>query len=144
MKYKFLFFVIGFVTLIAFQSKVIMPWVYDIVASDFFLLDSGDDPSRFSSNTEMTDKAFEQCNTNIANEIFPDETLSFAEAPTSAFSMGNFEYIISSDIEISPPNEASYTKKYACRIRYLEKDDTTNITDPDNWSITGISGLDNS
>ncbi|MEE9337648.1 MAG: hypothetical protein V3U87_06175 [Methylococcaceae bacterium] len=143
MKYKFLIFAIGFVALIAFQAKVIMPWVYDIVASDLFLEDSGDDPSRFSSNTAMTDKAFEQCKTNIASKILPDETLSFTEKPTSAFSLGNFEYIISSDIEISPPDEASYTRKYACRIRFLEKDDTANITDPDNWSISGISGLDN-
>ncbi|MCF6203325.1 MAG: hypothetical protein L3J59_06585, partial [Methylococcaceae bacterium] len=75
--------------------------------------------------------------------ILPNETLSFSESPTSAFSMGNFEYIISSDVEISPPDEASYTRKYSCRIRYLEKDDTTNITDPDNWSISGIAGLDN-
>ncbi len=143
MKYKFLIFAIGFIALIAFQAKVIMPWVYETVASDLFLVDSGDDPSRFSSNTEMTDRAFEQCNKNIASEILPNETLSFSESPTSAFSMGNFEYIISSDVEISPPDEASYTRKYSCRIRYLEKDDTTNITDPDNWSISGIAGLDN-
>jgi hypothetical protein len=143
MKYKFFILVIGIVALLAFQAKVIMPWVYDIVASDLFLVDSGDDPSRFSANTLMTDKAFEQCNANIANEILTEQTLSFAEAPTSAFSLGNFEYIISSDLKISPANEASYIKKYACRIKYLEKDDTTNVIDPDNWTITGISGFDN-
>ncbi len=143
MNYKFFILVIGLVALITFQSKVIMPWVYEIVASDLFLEDSGDDPSRFSANTAMTDNAFEQCKTYIASEILPEQTLSFAKSPTSAFSLGNFEYIISSDVEISPPNEAGYMEKYACRIKYLEKDDTTNITDPDNWSIIGISGLDN-
>lgn len=134
---------IGIIVLLAAQAKILMPLVYDIVASDLFLEDSGNEKNRISSNTTMTDRAFEQCNTHIANETFPEHNITFAKKPIGAFALGNYEYIINSELEILPANDAAYTQKYACKIKYLNKDDISDISNPDNWSISGVSGLSN-
>jgi len=142
-KKQILFIIIGIIALLVFQVKVVMPLVYDIAASDLFLEDTGSEKNRMSTDTEMTNRAFEQCNIYIANETFPEHTLTFAERPIGAFALGNYEYIINSELEILPANDAAYTQKYACKIKYLNKDDTSDISNPDNWSISGISGLSN-
>ena len=141
-KNKVVLFVIGLIALLTFQYKAVMPILYDIAASDFFLVDSDDKLDRVSTNTQMTDIAFSQCNTYIANDLFPDHSFTFPEHPRNAFSLGNYEYLINADIEILPADAAAFTKRYACRIKYENEADTTVLTDITNWSINGLSGLD--
>jgi hypothetical protein len=143
MRKKHIILIIAIITLLVVQAKVLMPFVHDIVASDLFLEDSGSEKNRISTNTAMTDRAFEQCNIYIANEILPDHNITFAEKPIGAFALGNYEYIINSELEILPANDAAYAQKYACKIKYLNKDDTNGISNPENWSISGVSGLSN-
>jgi len=143
MKSKLLLFVVCLVALFAFQAKVVVPVLYDIAASDFFLEDSGDESSRTSSSNQMTQAAFNQCNNHIANDILPNHTVTFPSSPLNAFSLGNFRYIVNVDIDILPVDSASFSRRYACRIQYSENDDNNGAENPDNWSIEGISGLDN-
>ena len=142
MKKGFILFVIALVALLVFQYKVVVPIVYDIVSSDLFLEDSGDEINRISSETLMTDAAFRQCNSYIANELYPELTITFSEKPINAFGMGNYRYIINADLEIMPEDAAAFIKRYACRIQYENGDDTTGLSNIENWSIEGISGLD--
>jgi hypothetical protein len=141
MKNKLLILVIGAAVLLIFQAKVLMPVIYDIVATDLFLEDSGDDPNRISTSTEMTGHAFTQCNKYISTEMFSDYQFIFSDKPTSSFGLGNFEYIISAMLDVQPEGEASYTKKYSCRIKYDDQDDIAGINDLDNWSVNGVGGL---
>lgn len=142
MKNKFFIFLIGLIVLLTFQAKVIMPFVYDVISSGLFLEDSGDEKHRTSTDTPMTSKAFQQCNNYISNELFTEHTFTFSQQPINAFSLGNYEYIINADVEISPADAASFSKRYACRIKYLNKDDLDGVSDLENWSINGLSGLD--
>ena len=141
-KNKVVLFVIGLVALLAFQYKAVMPFLYEIAASDLFLVDSDDKLNRVSSNTAMTDNAFMQCNSYIANELFPEHSFTFPDQPRNAFSLGNYEYLINVDIEILPADAASFTKRYACRIKYDNEENTAGVSDISNWSIKGLSGLD--
>jgi len=143
MKYKIFLFVICLIALLAFQAKVVIPYVYDIAASDLFLEDSGDEMNRSSSSNPMTDSAFSQCNTYIANEVLSDFTISFPEKPINVFSLGNFRYVINADIDIQPADAASFTRRYVCRIQHSNDEDATGTADPENWSVDGLSGLDN-
>ncbi len=141
MKRNLIFLIIGLALLLAFQAKVVMPMIYDIAASDFFLENSGDETNRMSADTTMTNAAFTQCNTYIANEELPDQTVIFSEKPINAFGLGNFRYVINADIEIQPADSEIFAKRYVCRIVYSKGSDTTGISDPDNWSVEGLSGL---
>lgn len=143
MKFKFLLFVACLVVLLAFQAKVIVPYLYDIAASDLFLEDSGDKANRQSSSNDMTIAAFDQCNSYIANEELADYTVTFSEKAINAFSLGNFRYVINADLDVQPADSASVTKRYVCRIQYSNDEDNTGTSDPKNWSVDGISGLDN-
>jgi hypothetical protein len=143
MKIKFILFIVCLIGLILFQAKIIMPVIYDIVSSDFFLEDSGDEANRLSESTLMTDNAFDQCNAYISKEYLSDYSLAYSEKVINAFSLGNFQYVINADIEISPADAATFSRRYVCRIKYLNGSDNTGLSDPENWSIGGVSGLDN-
>jgi len=143
MKFKLLLFVVCLVALLAFQSKVIVPYLYDIAASDIFLEDSGDEANRQSASNTMTIAAFDQCNTHIANEVLSDYTVTFSEKAINAFSLGNFRYVINADLGAQAADANSVTIRYVCRIQYSNDEDSPNTADPENWSIDGISGLDN-
>ena len=144
MRTKFIFFIICLAGLFAFQAKVIMPVIYDIAASDFFLEDSGDEKNRMTTSNLLTNSAFDQCNKHIENEFSPKNTITFPDQPLNAFSLGNFQYVINADIEILPTdgNGIPFTRKYVCRINYLEKNDQSGISNSENWSVDGLSGLD--
>jgi len=143
MRNKIILFIICLAALLLFQYKAVMPFVYKIAASDLFLEDSGDEINRQSNENIMTIAAFSQCNNEIANDILADYTVIFPDRPLNAFSLGNFQYVINADIEIQPANAASFNRKYVCRIQYLKDDDTTVLSEIDNWSFKGFSGLDN-
>lgn len=141
-RYKVILFVACLVGLIALQAKVILPFVYDIVASDIFLEESEDTASVNAISTDMTTYAFEQCNLYIADEFGSDYSVSFSTQPINAWGMGNYEYVINADIDLLPADAQSFTRRYVCRIKYDEGSDQSGITNPDNWTINGISGLD--
>ena len=142
MKNKLWLLIIGIIVLLAFQAKVLMPLIYDLVATDIFMEDNGDDPNRFSASTAMTDNAFQQCNKYIATKIHPDYTFVPSAQALNSFGLGSFEYLINATIDVQPADRASYTRTYACRIKYDDQDDVSGVNDLDNWSISGISGLD--
>jgi len=135
--------IIGLAALLAIQAKVVMPYIYEIAASDLFLEDSGDDMNRQSASNQMTIAAFSQCNTYIANNDLSDYTVTFSQAAINAFSLGNFRYVVNADINIQPSDSAALTRRYVCRIKYANDEDNTDTSNPDNWSIEGLSGLDN-
>lgn len=141
-RYKVILFVLCLVGLIALQVKVIMPVVYDIVASDLFLEESEDVASQNTISTDMTSYAFEQCNLYIADDLGSDFSASFSAQPINAWGMGNFEYVINADIDLTPPEAQSFTRRYVCRIKYNEGSDQSGVTNPENWTVNGISGLD--
>ncbi len=130
------------VALLVFQAKVIMPIIYDIVASDFFLEDTGDEKNDLSATNIMTISAFDQCNNYIANELLPDTTIVFPENFVNAFGLGAFQYVINADLEVQPESAPVFSKRYVCRIKYSMGKDTSGINNSDNWSVYGISGLD--
>ena len=142
MKNKVFLFIIALIALLVFQSKVIMPFVQDIASSDLFLEDSGDEMNRVSDQNQMTIEAFRQCNTHISTEVLPNASLTFPEHSINAFSLGNYQYVINADLEILPANAPAFTRKYVCRIKYLNGSDTTGLPVADNWSVEATSGLD--
>ena len=143
MKKGVIVFILALAALLAFQYKVVVPYVYDIASSDLFLEDTGDELNRISADTLMTGAAFQQCNSYIANELYPDLSLTFSEKPINAFGLGAYRYIINADLEIMPKDAAMFIKRYACRIKYENGGDTTGLSDIENWSVEGVSGLDN-
>ncbi|WP_305909224.1 hypothetical protein Q9L42_006560 [Methylomarinum sp. Ch1-1] len=142
-KYKIVLFVVSLTGLIVLQAKVILPIVYDVIASDLFLEDSGDDANYYNTAaTDMTGYAFDQCNFYIANDLDSDIVVSFTSQPVNAWNLGNFQYVINADIDIMPENAAAFTRRYVCRIKYDNGNDPSGAANSDNWSIDGISGLD--
>ncbi|MCK5871444.1 MAG: hypothetical protein KAG26_01355 [Methylococcales bacterium] len=142
-KLKLFLFVVSLVALLLFQSKAVMPLVYDVIASDIFLQDSPDQGSQMTVSNEMTDIAFKHCNTYVSEEIDTNITVTFSDAPTNAWAMGNYQYIVNADMEVVKKDEGNrFTRSYVCRIDYSEKEDLSQVDNYDNWSINGFSGLD--
>ncbi len=142
-KYKFFLFVVCLIGLIALQVKVVMPLVYDVVSSDLFLEDSGDEAILNTVTTDMTGYAFEQCNLYIAKDLGSDFAASFTSQPINAWHIGNYQYVINADIDLTPEDGQSFTRRYVCRIKYKNGEDQSGATNSENWSVDGISGLDN-
>jgi len=142
MKSKFILFIACLALLLTLQAKVIVPLVYKVAASSFFLEDSGDEGSRISSTSIMTEAAFTQCNSYIANEELPDDSISFSKKAINSFGLGDFRYLINADITIQPNDSAAISRRYVCRIQYKNGADTAGLSDPENWSVDGISGID--
>lgn len=140
-RYKIALFVVCLVALLAFQSKLVMPFAEKVAASGLFLEDSGDDGSQLSVSTDMTRDAFAQCNTYITKEMGEKHKFVFPKDPLHSWPMGNYEYVINADIQVTSANAASVTKRYACDIKYKNKSDKAGVADADNWSVIGLSGL---
>jgi hypothetical protein len=140
-KYSLLFLILGIAALLLITQKVVLPLVYDVVKSDAFLIQSNDQGSQLPISNSMTDLAFMHCNNYIKSELGEGVSLSFPEKPLNSWSLGNYEYVINADINITSAANTA-TKKYACRIAYENGDDLTGANDFDNWSIEGIDGID--
>ena len=136
-----LIFIAGLVALILFQSKIVMPLVEKIAASDLFLEDSGDEGSRIATSTNMTNYAFIQCNKEIRDEIDSETNIIFPSEPLQSWTLGNYKYIVNAEIELSLEDGSSLFKKYACSIQYDEESDLEGVMDSDNWTINGLSGI---
>lgn len=142
LRYKVILFVVCLIALVLFQAKVIMPFVYEVVSSDLFLEESDDVAELNAINTDMTGYAFDQCNIYIANELDSDFTASFTAQPINAWGIGNYQYVINADIDLTPTDAQTFTRRYVCRIKYDKGNDQSGVTNPDNWTIEGVSGLE--
>ncbi len=142
-KFYPLIFIVGLVALILFQNKIVMPAVEKIAASSLFLKESGDEGSRFTTSTNMTNFAFIMCNKSIRDEINSDTNITFPSEAIQSWALGNFRYIINAEIEVNTEDEPSLFRKYACQIQYEEETDLEGVMNLDNWSIIGISGISN-
>ena len=94
-------------------------------------------------SNDMTQIAFTHCNTYISDDIGSDFTVNFSAEAINAWSMGNYRYVVNADIEITPANAASFSRRYVCRIKYTNEEDLNLASDKDNWSLEGVSGIDN-
>ena len=140
-KYSLLFLIIGIGVLILVTQKVVLPLVYDVVKSDAFLVDSKDQGSQLPISNPMTDLAFMHCNNYIKSELGADVSVTFPEKPLNAWSLGNYQYIVNAEVNITSASNTT-TKKYLCRITYENGDNTEGSLDFNNWSIIGVDGLD--
>jgi hypothetical protein len=140
-KSKLALFVVCLVVLFAFQSKVIIPFLFDVASSDLFLKESDDIASEMPISNTMTEAAFAQCNAYIKSRTDTDAQVSFTAHPVNAWSLGDYQYVINADIQIATANATGATHRYACRIKYLKDNDPSGASNPENWSIEGLSGI---
>lgn len=141
-KYPILTFVIGLALLILLQKEAIMPFVYKVVQSELFLVDTEDTGNMSSTSTPITNLAFFHCNNYIKSKLGPNKTVTFPEKPLYAWTLGGYQYLVNAEITISEENQPPTTKKYACRISYKNGKNEEGSLEFDNWSIDGLSGLD--
>jgi hypothetical protein len=134
--------VVGIGLLLLFQQKAIMPLVYKVIQSDLFLKDTEDQGSRESISNAMTDAAFNQCNEYIKDELGEKYLLSFSNSPINTWGLGNYEYLINADISISDKNNAAKTERYVCRIQLDKSGENTDTLNKENWSILGVTGIE--
>lgn len=141
-KYTLILFIAGLATLLLIQKNVIMPFVYKVVQSDLFLVDSKDQGGQIAITTPLTGLAYTHCNNYIKTKLGPDTSIKFPEKPLNAWSLGNYQYVINAEIDITSSTASPITKKYVCRINYKDGDNQEGTLDFNNWSIEGLSGLD--
>lgn len=140
-KKKILLFVVCLVGLLALQIKFVMPFIQDIAGSDLFLVESKDAANPMAISNDMTALAFAHCNNYIKNDLGEEKSITFASQPTNAWSLGNYEYIVNADAEISSKDTPSSIHHYVCRIQYSNGDDTSGANNFENWNIEGVTGL---
>jgi hypothetical protein len=139
-KYRILILVVGLLVLSISQQKFLMPLVYDVIKSDLFLVDSKDQGSDKPISTPLSNIAFMHCNNYIKSKATPDESISFTEKPLKAWDLGNYQYVINAEINVTS-NSITTTKKYTCRITYNNGDNEEDALNIDNWSIIGVTDL---
>jgi len=142
-KYPILTFIFGLVFLILLQKEAIMPFVYKVIQSDFFLVDTEDTGSAAPTTTPFTNLAFSQCNAYIKTKLSTNTTATFPDKPINSWSLGGYQYLINSDFSFTKENAPTQTQKYTCRISYKNGKNQEGSADPENWSIDGITGIDN-
>lgn len=139
-KYPVLLFIAGLVILIALQSEVIMPIVHKVIQSDLFLKESKDEANQMPISNDMTDLAFNHCNTYIKSTLTNNQQINLPAKPLNVWSLGNYQYVVNSEYTTTNDNQTN-TGKYACRITYKDGDNVAGATDMSNWTIDGLSGL---
>jgi len=140
-KYRMLLLIVGLLILSLSQQKFVMPLVYDVIKSDLFLVESKDKGSQAPVSTPFSNIAFMHCNNYIKSKAEPETSLSFPEKPLKAWDMGNYQYIINSEMTVTN-NAGTHNKKYVCRITYNNGDNEEDSLNIDNWSIIGVSESD--
>ncbi len=135
--------IIGLCALFFTQQKVVMPLVYEVIKSDLFLVDSNDKASQLPISTHLTELAFNNCNQYIKSKLASNITVTFPGKPINAWSLGNYQYVINAEITTSSDPTKTNTHKYACRITYKNGDDQEGVEDLKNWTVDGLSGLEN-
>jgi hypothetical protein len=141
-KYKLPILIGGLITLCLIQYKGFIPLAYKAAESDLFLIKNDDPGSMEAATNAYTEMAFKQCNDYIKDELDDKLNISFGEAPANSWGLGNYEYLINADVSISENSNPPKTQRYACRIQYDKGNDTSDLSNKDNWSILGVSGID--
>lgn len=139
-KYRILILIVGLLVLSVSQQKLFMPYVYDVIKSDLFLVDTKDKGSDLPVSTPLSNIAFMHCNNYLKSKAETDVTMNFAEKPLKAWDIGNYQYVINAEVSITN-NAGTSSKKYACRITYNKGDNEEDALNIDNWSIIGVSDL---
>lgn len=137
-KHRIIILIAGLLILSISQQKFIMPFIYDVIKSDLFLVDSKDKGSDLPISTPLSNIAFLHCNNYIKSKAAADTSVSFAEKPLKAWDIGNYQYVINAEINMTS-NSVTTTKKYTCRITYNNGDNEENALNIENWSIIGVS-----
>ncbi len=141
-KFSILFLLIFLVALFLFQSKVVIPLVSDIASSALFLKHTETQADSQSENTPMSNYAFMHCNNYIKDELGSDITVTIPPEPINAWDIGGYQYIINAEVEISSDTTPPSFQKYVCRIEYDNGSDQEGVIDSENWSVYGLSGLE--
>jgi len=136
-KYRILIFVIGLAFLSISQQKFIMPYIYDVIKSDVFLVESKDKGSDLPVATPLSNIAFMHCNNYIKSKSAADANISFSEKPLKAWDIGNYQYLINAEINFASKSPSA--AKYTCRITYNKGDNEEEALNIDNWSIIGVA-----
>jgi hypothetical protein len=142
-KSSFALLIVGTIVLFATQQKVVMPLVMDVIKSDAFLVQSKDNASQYPISNSLTEIAFKHCNNYIQTELGNNTDIHFPEKSINTWSLGNYQYVINAEINVKRENTTPETKKYACRITYKNGDNQEGVNDFANWSIDGLSGIEN-
>lgn len=138
-KYRIILLIVGLLLLSLSQYKFLMPFIYDVIKSDLFLVDTKDMGSDLPVSTPLSNIAFTHCNNYIKSKSAPDETITFAEKPLKAWDMGNYQYLINAEINSTSAASGSVTKQYTCRITYEKADNEEDALNIENWSIIGVA-----
>jgi hypothetical protein len=139
-KKRLIALLVSAIALIVLQREFLIPMAKDVATkTDLFLIDSNDQASMMTQSNEMTQFAFTHCNTHLKAELEgKDVTLTLPEKPLNAWSLGNYEYVVSAEAGISA-TDPNLKHKYVCRISYKNGDDTSGAASFDNWSLDGLS-----
>lgn len=141
-KTKLLALVASVVALVLLQREFLIPLAKDAAKSDLFLVDSNDQASMMSQSNDMTQFAFEHCNTHLKADLDEKTTVTLPEKPLNAWSLGNYEYVVSAEADVVHDGEAAKKHKYVCRISYKNGDDISGGKEFKNWSLDGLSKVD--
>ena len=141
-KKKIIIFGACLAVLLALQIKFIQPLLFKVAASDLFLVESKDEANAMSISNDMTALAYGHCNNYIKNEVGEEKSVSFTGQATNAWSLGNYEYIVNADVEISGKDAPGAIQHYVCRIQYSEGDDLSGASNFDNWNVVGLTGIE--
>lgn len=141
-KFKYPIIIGGVIALGLIQYKGFIPLAYKAAESGLFLVDTDDAGSREATSNTYTEMAFKQCNDYIKDELGEKISVTFSSAPINSWGIGNYEYLINADITISDNTNPPKTERYACRIQYDPGKDTSDLPNKDNWSMLGISGIE--
>ncbi len=144
MSKKKLFALIAVVVgLVVLQREVLIPKAKEVASSDLFLVDTKDQGSMFAQSSPMTEFAFQHCNAHLKASLDEKTSVTLPAKPLNAWSLGNYEYVVSAEADVAHEGSAPQKHKYVCRISYKNGDDTSGASDFANWSLDGISKVDN-
>ncbi len=141
-KLKLLALFASVVVLVLFQREVVLPFAKNTASSDLFLIESNDQASMMTQSNDMTQFAFEHCNTHLKADLDSTIKVTLPEKPLNAWSLGNYEYVVSSEADVSHEGSEAKKHKYVCRISYKNGDDTSGAAKFENWSLDGLSKVD--
>lgn len=119
-----------------------MPIVNSVIKSDLFLVETQDQGSSTPVSNTLTELAFTHCNSYIKSELGSKASINFPPKPINAWSLGDYQFVINAEVDITSDTSNTVTKKYVCRINYKNKSDEEGALDSANWSVYGLSGLD--
>lgn len=141
-KTKLLALVASVVALVLLQRDFLIPLAKDAAKSDLFLVDSNDQGSMLPQSNAMTQFAFQHCNTYLKADLDAKTVVTLPEKPLNAWSLGNYEYVVSAEAEVSHDGALPKKHKYVCRISYKNGEDTSGGAEFKNWSLDGLSKVD--